>query len=971
LAALALLLGLGLFSAAASAQNQPSAAVNNPVQPLILNSQSSTYSLAPYMRSFGDPLKNLSFQKILFQYKSGAGRHFQNNKAFLGYASTPTWIVFTVENRNPVKNFWILDLGRRMHGTTGAAARLAFFSDENPKATLIIDGRHVKNKMQLQGQEKNAIPLTIEPGQSRTFALYIEPTHGLPLALTPMIEEQSVHHARHDGFSLENGLLLIATALLMCLLLLYFLNYKNAIPVLLMAYTGTQLLIYKSTDEIVSQGNNISVVYIDVLYALAAVISLILTQQIFFSGREQRNTQSLTLILATIAIIFAIGVSFSAEIISVITTTLLLRFLPIALPAFISTLGYLAVSQSLPYALSWLILFIGALLTEAVAIGVLPPSALPLNFYWLCFALHLLVLSFASLRFITVSRENRLRHLAEEARRQEEEAEFLKTRELSDQSRLLGVLQREKELIADIRSREAERLQALRQAKETAEDANKAKSEFLAIISHEIRTPMTGIMGMIRLLMDTPLNSKQKEHASTLQYAAEALLVLLNDILDFSKAAAGRVELESVNFNLGRLVESVVLLISGRAEEKKITLKAEIDPGTPLLLKGDPTRLRQILLNLVTNAVKFTDKGSVTLIVKTHDNTAHKPRIYFAVKDSGIGIPKDAQKNIFTLYAQANASISRRFGGTGLGLSICQRLISAMGGEINLESEVGVGTTFYFVLPFAEGAPGTSPSPVPGPEAKPLRILVVDDNAVNQKVVVSLLEKDRHKIIAVGNARDALDTLKNLDFDVILMDMEMPEIDGLASTRMIRALEDKKKASIPVIALTASTMEEDFSRCLQAGMNGYCNKPIELEKLRTLLLHVANKEGAFKVLTAAGEVPPSSGLFNAGTLDKLKKNIGAAELNDMMKNLYDKTEELITSAEKSLQEKDLKTLSVRGHDIYGMTSNFGLTAISDYAKLMNRQAKESGSMEALADTVSKLRPTYEETRKAIDAWTKI
>lgn len=987
-AVLAAVIGFGmLLSAAAFAQNQ--AADNNPpLHPLLLTSQTSAYNVTPYLSLFEDREKKFSFQKVLAQYKTGAGRRFTGTDIFLGYSSSAYWLVFTVENHNPVKSRWVLDLGQRLDGTSGIADRLAFFSDDAPDSTLMIDGRHVKNKLQLQEQEKNAIPLALGQGQSRTFALYIEPTAGTPLVLAPQLAEQARYQALHDGVTFENIILFTLIAVLACAFIFFLLNHRSFIPALLIVYAGIELLIYKSTDEIVSYGNNTSLVYLDLLYALAGIAALLLTDQVLFSGREQKKLLSKSIVLAAAGIALTTAISISAEAASNITMPLLVRFLPVALPAFIAAAGFItvmtrAVPQSLLFTFSWLVLLLGALVTEASMTGMTPFSAFLLNFYWISFGIHILFLSWSSLHFITASKRIQLQHETEEALRLEDEMEFRKTRELSDQTRLLGVLQREKELITDLRSREAERLQALRQAKETAEEANKAKTEFLAIISHEIRTPMTGIMGMIRMLMDTPLNPKQREHTSTLHYAAEALLALLNDILDFSKASAGRVELESVNFDLGRLVESVVLLISGRAEEKKITLKAEIDPKTPLLLKGDPTRLRQILLNLITNAVKFTDKGTVTLIVRPQGFSPNKPQIYFAVKDSGIGIPKEAQKNIFTPYTQANASISRRFGGTGLGLSICQRLVAAMGGDIQLESEVGVGTTFFFTVGFEEGTSEAEAASITYYNVRPLRILVVDDNNINQKVVAGYLEKDKHKITPAMSAKQAFDELSKANFDVIMMDMEMPEIDGLTATRMIRALEDKDKADTPIIAMTANSMQQDIDRCLQAGMNDACSKPIEIDKLRTMLLHVANKEGSFRVSDTPAPAPatrpgrteppqaaPAAELFNADTLSSLKKSMKPDELAEMMNGLYEKTDELITSAEKAVAEKDVKSLARRGHDIYGMTANFGLTAISEPAHQLDRQAKDNAPIEALAIIVSQLRPAYESTRKAIDAWSK-
>jgi len=960
LAVLAVLAGLGIFLSIELLQNQAPAAVPNSIQPLVLTSQSSAYSVAPYIRLFEDRQKNLSFQKILARYKSGGGSKLQNDRIFLGYTSSPYWIVFTVENRNPGQSLWILDLGSRINGTAGAADRLELFSDANPDQALLIDGRHVKNKIQLQGQKKNALPLALEPKQAKTFALRIEPTPGTPLALTPRLVEQAGYQDISNNLAFTNNTLLVTAFLLIGISLLFLLRYKSLTPALLILYTAAQFLIYMSADEIVSQGNNTGVAYLDVLHALAAMAALLLTQQILFPDQKEPTAMSrlITPATLTVAIIAVLGLVSAPA--AEITTPLLLRFLPLALPAFIFMLCWPAVTkwnvpQTRLYALSWLVLLSGAFLTEAAMSGATAFSEASISLYSLGFSLHIVLLSFASLRFTG-------------------------TVEFEDRAQLLAALEREEELFADLARRDADHLEALGKVQQVADTANKEKTAFLAIVSHEIRTPMTGIMGMIRLLMDTPLNAKQKEYIDTLQYSCNALLALINDILDFSKVGVKKMDIESISFDLGRLIEGVIPLMSSRADEKKIALKTEVDPKTPRLLKGDPTRIRQILLNLIGNSIKFTDKGSVTLIVKPtglDENGRHK--IYFAVKDTGIGMPPEVQKTVFVPYAQGHASIARRYGGTGLGLSISQQLTAAMGGMVEMTSAVGVGTTFYFTLAFEEGAAVEEDTAAAAIEAKPIKILVVDDNPINQKVVAGILEKDKHTIVTVGGAREALDEIRKLNFDVILMDMEMPDIDGPAATRMIRALPDREKAAIPVVAMTSNTSPEDLDICFKAGMNASCSKPINLEQLRALLLQVANKEGPFSVSGAPARAPekaeappakPAAGLFNPETLGTLKTSMTKAQLDDMMKSFYEKTEELIAAAEKAVADKDLKALAGRAHDIKGMTSNFGLMALSEVGSQLDHQAKEKAPIETIARTVRQLRPVYADTRKTIDEWIK-
>jgi len=423
------------------------------------------------------------------------------------------------------------------------------------------------------------------------------------------------------------------------------------------------------------------------------------------------------------------------------------------------------------------------------------------------------------------------------------------------------------------------------------------------------------------------------------------------------------------------------------------------------------------LLNLIGNAIKFTEKGGVTLTVRLEKSVAQNVQIYFGVKDTGIGIRAEAQKKLFQPYAQASAGIARQFGGTGLGLSISKKLVTAMGGDIHLESKAGQGSTFFFVLPFEQGSPEATTAVSPATTAavatpenglRPLQILVIDDNVINLQVAAGLLEKEGHTIATASNATTGIEMHMERTFDVILMDMEMPEVDGPAAARTIRGLSDKK-AEIPIIAMTANTGREDVMRCLDSGMNDYCAKPIDPDALRALLIRYTKAEGIPKATSlpmvkarapkkpgtkpvispnadsvhyvrpdrivpteaaaSTPATPPREGLFDPQTLDSLK-SLGKEQFDELMKGFYEKTESLIETAEKSVEAKSVKALTACGHDLAGMTSNFGFTALGDVARRINRLGRDNASVQAMAPQVAQLRALYTESRAAAEAWVK-
>jgi len=379
----------------------------------------------------------------------------------------------------------------------------------------------------------------------------------------------------------------------------------------------------------------------------------------------------------------------------------------------------------------------------------------------------------------------------------------------------------------------------LKKARDDAERMSRTKGEFLANMSHEIRTPMNGVIGTLQLLEDTKLNETQREYVEIAYKSADSLMSILNDILDLSKIEAGQLEFEAIPFDLREVVNDVVVLHSLKAEQMGIYLNSNVEEAVPRNVIGDPTRMRQVMVNLISNAIKFTSEGGVSVHIKLKLKDEKDALIRVEVMDTGIGIPKSKHQKLFVAFSQADGSTTRKYGGSGLGLTIVRQLVEMMKGNLGVDSEVGKGSKFWFVIPLGI-ARDDEISEMPAIVAKPVvltgKVLLVEDNPINQMVAKKMLEKTGLVSVLAENGKEALERLEQEEFDAVLMDCQMPEMDGFEATRLWREQEQMlSNGRLPIIAMTANVMQGDRERCLASGMDDYLGKPVRQAELGSVL----------------------------------------------------------------------------------------------------------------------------------------
>lgn len=853
-----LILTLLLFStfalAAATLQQQASRGSG-----AVLTASTESIPVGPYSYITADPDGTVNIQtlKESFQHKGLKGEKQEHELLTMPLSSQAFWITFEVYNDSDVRE-WVLDFGDVQDGRLSLARDIAVVNLTTNSVFALSSG------LKLSGLSDSvdvplpadvflgiSVPVTLQPKTNNIIAIYVKPDAGLGVSLSPRLLSQKQFMASllsGDVSTLLGGLFFV---MVMAVFTAFLYMTRHSAYIFLLAYFSSICVLFFCLNQVFVASVFLQGPVLLGFYVISVIAALLHTRahlRVEHSDHPIENAILFILCALTAGSAAAYVFVFNAGVtgFALFSACVILAYIGIIVISLFLDDTMQAVTRA--FCAGWFVhLFVFMFLSLGVT-EILPFSIYNIQAFWLAFIPQSALFVLASVRSLTHEEDARKKEAMRQKHDDQTVARMQKSKEAADQARLLRVIERERELMSELREREIQRAEEMRHAKEIADRANMAKSAFLAVVSHEIRTPMTGIMGMVQLLQDTNMNKTQADYVDTIKKSGQTMMTLLNDILDFEKIERGSMDIEEVQFDLPRLAQDIVTLMSGHAAQKNLSLRLETAPDLPHTVWGDPTRIRQILLNLVNNGLKFTHEGGVTIRIssrKSEKGEGHPDGttlILFSVIDSGIGISKEAQLKLFTPFTQAEASITRQYGGTGLGLAISDKLVDAMGGKIRVRSEVGKGTEFYFELPMAvEDEAVEVAAPLSDEELKtdPIRILVVEDNEMNRKVLDGLLSKYGHEVLLAANGFEAIQLCEQERPRLIFMDIQMSGMNGLDAARKIRANSNEDVARTPIIALTGNVMPDEIEEIYAAKMNGVLAKPIDGRRLNEIIYNAS------------------------------------------------------------------------------------------------------------------------------------